>query len=633
MPAPKGQKKIKSAFVGTQEEFRNLFELALDMLCLAGFDGYFKLVNPACQRVLGFTPEELTSRPWLDFVHPDDVEATIRAGNKARSGHDVIHFQNRYRTRDGSYKWLSWTGTPYLEREMIYCVARDITESKRIEEELEQARSQAEAATRAKSEFLANMSHEIRTPMNGIIGMTELVLDSKLSNEQRDYLKTVRDSADALLSLLDDILDFSKIEARKLQIELIEFRLREMLEDVLKILAFRSSPSTLQLSCDVRADTPNLLIGDPNRLRQVLINLVGNAIKFTRKGQVVVRVRPESVDEHKTLLLFSVSDTGIGIPEEKQKVIFEAFAQADASTTRRYGGSGLGLAISSQLVQLMGGRISVESKPEVGSTFYFTLPFEIGQKHDDTDTGAVEQAMSSSEPTPLDVLVVEDNVVNQRLARVLLKKLGHRATVVTDGKASLRALDKRAYDLVLMDIQMPGMGGIETTTLIREQEARTGRHIPIIAMTAHAMAGDRERALQSGMDDYLSKPIRAEELRRAIQRQAPPTLDTARLLEGVGGDVKLFRDLVGLFLADTPKLIARVERAIANGDAVRLKETAHALKGSVGNFDSGTVFETVRHLEMLGREANLTDAPAAFAAAKRQVARLTGALKRATRRV
>jgi PAS domain S-box-containing protein len=628
MSARKPSKKSKPIFVGTSEEFMNLFELSQDMLCIAGFDGYFKLVNPAWERVLGYSPEELTSRPWLDFVHPGDIEATINEGNKLLSGAPVIHFRNRYRARDGSYKWLSWMSTPYPKRGMIYAIARDITESKRIEEELEQARTQAEAATRAKSEFLANMSHEIRTPMNGIIGMTELVLDSKLTHEQRDYLRTVRDSAEALLSLLDDILDLSKIEARKLEVERVEFPLREMLEDILKILAFRSSPSVLQLSCDIRADTPNLLIGDPKRLRQVLINLVGNAIKFTSEGQVIVRVRPESVDKDQAVLLFSVSDTGIGIPEDKQKIIFEAFAQADASTTRRYGGSGLGLSISNELVQLMGGRISVKSKPQVGSTFYFTLPFGVVPGDQAALSVASEKVASATEPSSLGILVVEDNAVNQKLASVLLKKLGHRATVVADGQAALNILKRRAFDLILMDIQMPVMGGLEVTAKIREQETHTQQHIPIIAMTAHAMSGDRERALQAGMDDYVSKPIRFEQLRRAIQRHAPAPLDTDALLDGVGGDRKLLRELVRLFLEDTPKLIARVDRAIANGDANGLKEAAHALKGSVGNFDSERVFAAVRHLEMLGRENQLSEAGTAFAAAKAEIARLIHSLKK-----
>jgi len=461
--------------------------------------------------------------------------------------------------------------------------------------------------------------------MNGIIGMTELVLDSKLTGEQREHLKTVRNSSEALLALLDDILDLSKIEARRLKIERVAFALRELLEDVLKILAFRASPSVLQLSCDVRDDTPDFLIGDPNRLRQVLINLGGNAIKFTSRGQVIVRVRPEAVSKGRAVLFFSVSDTGIGIPADKQKIIFEAFTQADASTTRRYGGSGLGLTISNQLVELMGGRISVDSEPQVGSTFYFTLPFEVAKKRAGSKRTASEGAVPGAQP--LDVLVVEDNVVNQKLAGLLLKKLGHRPTIVSDGRAALRTLEKRAFDLILMDIQMPVMGGVETAAKIRKRETNGGRHIPVIAMTAHAMAGDRERAMQAGMDDYLVKPMRLDDLRRVIRRFAPMPLDTEALLDGVGGDRKLFLELVDLFLADTPKLLAKAERAMVRNDAARLKDAAHALKGSVANFDSGSALESVRHLEMLGRDNKLSDAASAFATAKTEIARLSLALR------
>jgi PAS domain S-box-containing protein len=629
MSAPNNRKKPNGPFVATHEEFSRLFHLASDMLCIAGLDGYFKLVNPAWERILGYTPEELTSRPWLDFVHPEDMDATIREGEKLGLGLQVIRFQNRYRAKDGSYKWLSWMATPDVERGMIYAVARDITQNKATQTELEQARTQAEAATRAKSEFLAHMSHEIRTPMNGIIGMTELVLDSKLTREQRNDLETVRNSAESLLTLLGDILDLSKIEAGKLTIEQVEFQLRPLIDDVLKMFTFRSTPSVLKIYADVRNDTPNVLNGDPNRLRQVLINLVGNAVKFTSEGEVVVRVRLESVNEDKAIIVFSVSDTGIGIPEAKQKLIFEAFAQADASTTRRYGGSGLGLTISNQLVQLMGGSISVESKSQMGSTFRFTLPFGVpDREHATVDVGSDDdQASTAVEPSSLDLLVVEDNLVNQKLAVAILRKMGHRAEVAANGKAALRALKRHAFDVVLMDLQMPVMGGIEATSAIREEEKRTGRHIPIIAMTAYAMADDRERALQAGMDDYVSKPIRLEELRRVMQRHAPAGLDAAALLDGIGDDRKLLAELVDVFLDDTPKLLRRVKRAVKSGDPKQLKDSAHALKGSVGNFESARAFEAVRRLEMLARENNLADAPEAARVLEMEIVKLCQSLR------
>lgn len=624
MPAAKSHKKSNATLGGTHEEFSRLFEFALDMLCIAGFDGYFKLVNPAWKRVLGYTAEELTSRPWLDFVHPDDIEATIREGDKLRCGAPVVRFHNRYRARDGSYKWFSWMGKPDVERGTIYAVAKDITENKRVEEELRLARNQAETATRAKSEFLANMSHEIRTPMNGIIGMTELVLDSNLTGEQREYLKTVRDSAEYLLTLLDDILDFSKIEARKLRIERVEFDLRQLVQDMMRIFAFRSS-SSVRLHSEISDDTPNALVGDPNRLRQVLINLVGNAIKFTSKGEIVVRVRPESVGENEVMLVFSIRDTGIGIPEDKQALIFEAFTQADASTTRQFGGTGLGLTISNQLVLLMGGRLTVESKPDVGSTFQFSLRFGVVAKAARRAKSG-ERPLEKSEARSLKVLVVEDNAVNQKLAQVLLKKLRHRAVIAANGRAAISALKKQAFDLVLMDIQMPVMGGLEAASAIRAEEMRIGGHIPIIAMTAHAMSGDRDRAIQAGMDDYISKPIRFEDLRRAIQRHAPAGLDVAALLEGVSGDRKLLRELIELFLADAPRLLARVKRAIVRGDADRLKQAAHALKGSIGNFGSASAFEAARRLETFGREKDLTAARSAIDAFELEVKKLRQAL-------
>jgi signal transduction histidine kinase/CheY-like chemotaxis protein len=517
----------------------------------------------------------------------------------------------------------------------------------------------AEAANHAKSEFLANMSHEIRTPMNGIMGMTDLVLDTTLTSFQTDSLKTVKSSAVSLLSILNNILDFSKIESRKLDLESVPFHLPETITQLMKPLRLLAEQKQLDLIVDLAPHLPTGIVGDPTRLEQVLNNLVANAIKFTEHGHVRLQVREETRRDKSTVLHFSVTDTGVGIPSDKHAEVFEAFKQADGSTTRRFGGTGLGLAISTTLVKMMGGRIWVESQPGGGSTFHFTAAFAVAALPAVTPAdltgaigrvrapgadpavapGAVEAPATTAPHAAfrrLNILLAEDNIVNQRVAAGLLTRRGHQVAIANDGVEALALLGRQRFDLVLMDLQMPEMGGLETTAVIRERERETGGHTRIVAMTAHAMHGDRERCIAAGMDDYLSKPVDRSVLYAVVEQSgghaaaaataASPAFDHEAFLNRVGGDEDLRDDVIRLFLDDCPRCLQAIKDAVDRRDPELIRTTAHALKGAAGNLAANGLFEAATAMEQVGAESRMSAVEAAWRRLSSEAADLMNAL-------
>jgi PAS domain S-box-containing protein len=768
--------------------YKEIFTHSNEAVAIINPEFRFLEQNDAHRKLLGYSDKEIRGLSPAALMG----EETFRESRRRHDDMPSFRFETVLRTKSGKILNAEVSAFSILNSagEMLCQVGliRDITERKRVEVERRKAQRAAEAANRAKSEFLANMSHEIRTPLNGVLGMTELALNTKLTEEQREYLTLVKTSGETLLTVINDILDFSKIEAGRLDINPIDFELRDSLGDTLKTLSLRAHEKGLELALHVAQDVPYRVEGDPTRLRQIVVNLVGNAVKFTDQGEVVLHVGVESQTENEVVLHFIVTDTGIGIPSGKQQMIFAPFAQADSSATRRYGGTGLGLAISFQLTELMGGRIWVESAEGKGSSFHFTIRFRPATSEgesltpsktvnlhglptlvvDDNATnrrlleellsswgmkpamadggwtglGAMRQAKAGGRPFPLvlidalmpdmdgftlaerikedpalsgatimmltsgghrgdaarcrklgiaaylhkpvkerdllqavllalspqrsqakdaelitrhtlrqerrhlRILLAEDDMVNRQLAEHLLRKFGHQVTSVSDGRKAVEAVQTSgfdSFDVVLMDVRMPEMDGVEATAAIRTLEAGRPRRLPIIAMTAHAMKGDRSRFLNAGMDGYIAKPVQAQELVSVIEQTVPAhqkttqerrkkpapqeVIDWKRGLAAVDGDTELLHDLLRIFAKSAPATLERLRSAVELKDASAIELAAHTLKGSASNFGADAAVQASLRLELMARQGDLEHTGEAFRSLEQEIQHMLTAIE------
>ncbi|MEN8148371.1 MAG: response regulator [Planctomycetota bacterium] len=738
----------------SEERYRTIFDSSRDAIMILDPARGFVGGNPAAIELFGCRDED-----HFASLAPPDLSPEFQPDGTPSSELARQMIERALTNGSHFFEWMhcrvdgrAFPATVLLTRTVLdgkawlQATVRDVTEQKEFEEKLRAARDAAEGANRAKSDFLANMSHEIRTPMNAIIGMTELLMDTRPTDQQREYLEMIRDSSESLLNLIDDILDLSRIEAGKLTLDPAPFDVRELVGDTMRLLAVRAHEKDLELAFQVHPDVPERLVGDRGRLRQVVVNVVGNGIKFTEAGEVLLEVDVHGRAGEEAVLRFAVTDTGVGVPEDRREAIFGPFEQADPSSTRRFGGTGLGLSISSRLVELMGGRIWVESEPGRGSTFRWTAvfrpappapprprpealrdlrilvvddnatnrriltgilegwsvrpeavegveaalaslreafragrPFEVvltdanmpdldgfhlaerirddpelastvlmmltsGRRPEDvarcgelgvaryltkpvkqselleaifvaiglggTEPAPAEAAEEKRAGCPLRILLAEDSEINRRLAMALLRQAGHSVVTAENGREAVDAFGEEEFDVVLMDVQMPEMDGFEATAGIRERERETGGHIPIVALTAHALRGDRERCLDAGMDAYLAKPIRPEELFSTIEsvtgRAAGIHWESA--LETLGGNRKLLDIISRAALEESPRLLQDLKRSVADADPAALRIAAHSLRGGFRYFGQSMATDLAARLERMGETGDLAGA-------------------------
>lgn len=646
-------KEAQAAIEQSEAQLRAVLENVPDGIIAADMaTASFVFVNSKICHMLGYSREELLGMSVAD-IHPVEHLAMVHEQfEMARAGKNTYGTDLLVQRRDGSVFFVDvHNATMVLDgKACLLGVFRDVTERKKFEQELISANRELEAATKyanslaakaemaniAKSEFLANMSHEIRTPLNGVMGMVELLLDTKLSDEQHRFAETLKSSGETLITLVNEILDLSKIEAGKLELESVEIDLYTLVFDSISTLAVRAYTKGLKIDCLIAPDVPPLLVGDPNRFRQILMNLVGNAVKFTDRGEIVVTIgiatptTEAANDDENVQLCVSVKDTGIGIPEEKIPLLFDKFYQVDASTTRTYSGTGLGLAISRQLVELMNGTIGVTSVVGKGSDFHFTVLLKRSSAVSHTaqtpspETVGWTPQLSFNKATT--VLLVEDNQINQQVALAMLRKMGLTASVANNGVEALAALAAESFDVVLMDIQMPVMGGFEATQQIRDPSSGVLNHaVPIIAMTAHALKGDRERCLEAGMNGYISKPISAYTLGKELFRvHAFPAASTGishgvgsmatgiiwntdTMMERLGGDRERAVGLIQLFLEQTPEQLRELDHLVAEKDYPSVNLLAKTMKGAASSLGGEVFAAAAAAVETIAASENRED--------------------------